>query len=1165
MKTKPIALLAAISLPVSLLAETYIIDFNDVGNRANNTDLRDASPNGSQVNDGGVATNGGSFGSGYDANTGLVHYYSSDITLASVPAGYTAAQGTAIGPGRAGFVDVQGRGRFQNRALSPAMDHSGVTWLSFFVQINPDGDADNEGAAFGGLAFGTNPMTSNGDSTPEASTGAFLGLTYIPAALGTVSNPAGLYLEYSSAGVINLNSLTTTEANVSRGVTSADLGGGAIPNQGNFIIAKLDGNANTLEAWLNPNDVTSEGALGAADLSTTLDITSTNRIGFGGMADDAATADLEHVLCDVDAIRFSNDNAAFLQVTIDLDPILGIDPAGGQNFDVGEVYTGSGSTTVTFVNESTLGNDINIDSVSITDSAGGIYTLGTVTYDAGNTGTPPNLEQGDKVTIEVIATSAIAGAAPQGEITIDTTSTGGVPADLNDATLSTNAFFFLVGEKLNSFPLVETAVSGWGGGPSFINPGIAPGSLGMMRLKGSGDPAGGAPDSAYQAIGIANGASDWQMTCYFTPINTSNFASYVDADGALGVVGPDAAFSDRTFQWTLQAAADESPGGGEVPNPDFLDTQAAATLINLAYLPDGADNAQSVGAPDHSGTADFYVFDSAIGSIGAWIPTGIGAIKGSIDNDTDTDPLNGFGDGLLDTTVDPGDDINVYQLVVTGTGFGTGAASYEVSVSKVSGSDTFSSASAAGITAFHGADGTLNTPTGMGFTTGDGSSSSNIGDGVDPGFTTPFWIDDICLFNGAGPDPLLTFLSQPNTLLSSFEGSDATTTFRVRNDGLSSSLNIASIVFSDPGFILSGAVPGPLAPGEFADLEVKFDPGISGSPLAGTMTITSDDSLTPVTVFNLAGVATSYAKLTANGDFETPGADNVTDEDTFLVWQTRGTATNVIDVPGLVGGSTTAAYIQSAGGFSELSQVVQGNASDFTIDFAFAHKGVARAFNIVVRQQVGFGGQVNIRYEGDIFYAFNNVSGAGWETQIDMTGAPLLASADNDNNGSLDDIGDVKNVYLLHFTAHNWIGGSPTWDLEVFDAGGAPLASNLGSVAYQNALPSAGFGSFLFSTEFGGSQGFWVDEVCAAGSAFVPELVITDFTIDPATGIGSVTFDSEDGVTYELRASSDASQTDPFSSNLVTSGPGTGFSTTLNFTDAGAVGQTERYYRIERP
>ena len=87
-------------------------------------------------------------------------------------------------------------------------------------------------------------------------------MTYIPAGM----SGAGSYLEYSNAGLPDLDGLTTGGTQVNQGARSADLG--LSTKTSYLIIARLDEGGNTLEAWINPPDVSSEAALGTPDLST---------------------------------------------------------------------------------------------------------------------------------------------------------------------------------------------------------------------------------------------------------------------------------------------------------------------------------------------------------------------------------------------------------------------------------------------------------------------------------------------------------------------------------------------------------------------------------------------------------------------------------------------------------------------------------------------------------------------------------------------------------------------------------------------------------------------------------------------------------------------------------------------------------------------------------
>jgi hypothetical protein len=128
----------------------------------------------------------------------------------------------------------------------------------------------------------------------------------------------------------------------------------------------------------------------------------------------------------------------------------------------------------------------------------------------------------------------------------------------------------------------------------------------MVRMRGQGDVAAGAPDNFSQAV--LNGASDFEFSFVLSPIATSEFAKY--AGGA-----PLA--NDRTFQVVIQADSNvpQPASGTEGTWTDEFNNDAS--LINLAYLP--AAN-------------DLAVWDSsAAGGAGAWQLLGVGPLTGSVD------------------------------------------------------------------------------------------------------------------------------------------------------------------------------------------------------------------------------------------------------------------------------------------------------------------------------------------------------------------------------------------------------------------------------------------------------------------------------------------------------------------------------------------------------
>lgn len=752
------------------------------------------------------------------------------------------------------------------------------------------------------------------------------------------------------------------------------------------------------------------------------------------------------------AVTTSHQKLAIDDVSVAMlvvpDPNLALDLLNTDepDFNFGNVFSNK-SRKVTYVNNSAGGlGTINIDSIAITDNADGLFTLGAVTWS--DTGNQPLLSAGDSVTIEVIANNSQAGTFT-GQLTIDTTSAGGNSgADENDLVLPLNSTTFPDQALLNANPLMSGGLSGWSGNAAFVTPGIAPGSPGMARVRGAGDPAGSLQGSLYQSD-VPNGFSNFQLVAYFTPINAADFADYVDPAGSLGITGPAGNFADRTFQWVL-LGSDVTP-----PNPAFGDTQAANTLINLAYLPDGNSNG---GAPG------FYVFD---GTAGAWVATGIGAIAGSTDHDTDGNRNNGIGDGRLDTTVEPNDVINTYRLVVKGTGLGTSAASYDIAVSKVSGPDSFTSGSANGLTAFHGLDGKANTATGHAFITSDVASDSN-GQG---GFRSPFWVDDAAIYNGTAPDPNLTVLSTPSLMVVIPPATTGSTSFTIRNDGTATGINVTSIDTGTSGFTVTSPTSFSLSPGAAQQIDVQWDSAASAFTStyeAATLTIQSSN-FAPVTVNLEAGVRLDYPTALSNGSFETPGADNVNDTDTFADWDETVNPASITDVPGLIAPSIKAAALAplSSGTAALLAQdVTSPDLINFTLNFDFSVPKVARDL-ILFLETTDSLARVNIGYNSAVnsFVAFNGTNNSGGGAFVNVLPISLTAGS----------------PYKLRVIGTNWGSANRSYTIDLFDSNGSPLGTSGPLSLFQNTEPPGTLSRVAFSNQFGSSGGFTVDEVFLSG------------------------------------------------------------------------------------
>ncbi|MEP4077248.1 beta strand repeat-containing protein [Haloferula sp.] len=760
---------------------------------------------------------------------------------------------------------------------------------------------------------------------------------------------------------------------------------------------------------------------------------------------------------------------------------------------------------------------VDIDALTITDDPDhptDAFTVSSVPS------APTTLNDGESITITVTADGSTGGTF-NGSLLIDTTSTGGnAGPDDNNVTLAASSAFYASGTKLNPNPFMDDNLANWGGFSSASQPGIAPGSTGMARVKGQGDAAANAPDSHYQSS-IPAGASDFEFTAYFTPIDIANFSDYVDP-GVPSTI-PDGDFLDRTFQLVIFDSTDDLPTTGA-----YGDDQSDHSLINLTYFPDGTS--------DDPGVADFYVFNG-----NSWDGTGIGAIAGSVDNDTDGDASNGVGDGQLDPSIDPLDVVNAYRLTLTGTDFGGVSPSYTITVTKVSGPDTFTTASSASLSSFENAGGT---PAAYAFTTADLSLATN----PDSGFRPTFWVDDVCFFGGSAPDPNLVLLGDTSPTISVFDPATSDIgTLNVRNDGVSA-LNVSSISGAANGISVTSANAFNLAANALEAVEITFDATAVTPDTAGTaeLTINSNDPLDPAVVIPVEGGASSLSQLIANWDFEVPG---VSTDNTFAIWEEGGTVSNVVAVPGLGAGSTTAAYVNRDGGFSEITHELGMEVNNFTSEFDFAVKDTTDRALTVLHFAAGSASHVNIRYQGGVWSAFDGA----WQPLANLPA--ITASEDNNGNGSLDDPGDVKEIYTLRLTGTGWGTATPTFGVELFNAAGSSLGSDTGLSFFQNSLPVGGLGSFTATCEFGTNPGWWIDDVAISGTVSSD----TGVAIDSVSGgPGSFTINwttDPGGASVRVLLSTDGMQT----FNEIDTG-----NTTGTFTAAGADAPAGRaFYRVE--
>lgn len=450
--------------------------------------------------------------------------------------------------------------------------------------------------------------------------------------------------------------------------------------------------------------------------------------------------------------------------------------------------------------------------------------------------------------------------------------------------------------------------------------------------------------------------------------------------------------------------------------------------------------------------------------------------------------------------------------------------------------------------------------------------------------------------------PTIVVDENPDFICPESPATTGTTTFVISNDAEVNNLEVSGIAVAGTGFsVTSPAGAFSVAPGAQETITVSWDSTAGGDYEEGTLTISSNDpDNATFDVVVAGGVPISTASdVLVNGDFETPGTSPGDDLDTFADWDEVdddfAAAAEVMDVPGLLAGSTTAAFLQGvAGGItdnpnnpggsagSDMSADLPTQLSNFEVNCDFAiSEGTAgqRLFSVILSSVDSEGvvsQRLNLRYQGGNWQARNgNEAGFTWDNVLSdaQMGGALAASTDVNGNGIFE-AGDTRIVHKLKITGKGWGTPYPSTVLEIQDDIGATVATSEPFSLWRVGAPTGGnekLAEIGFSAAFNNAPASWVDEVVINGSILdtevvVPsdEIVITDCSFDPTTGAGSITFNSEDAVSYEVRASSDLDG-DPFSANLVTSGPGTGASTTLTFTDASAVGQTKRFYRVERP
>lgn len=1156
-------------------------DFNDMILGDTRTKTSAGSPNNNNTNSGsGFLPDNGSASGGdgeYNNDTGVLQFVAGDLPVPSGVTGFNSVQSTSpTSPTGVSMSHLAGTAltghRVQDRHFATALT-GGTVWFSFLVRLE---GPDAEGQVYFNTPVGLTGSTSSantsgafgivfgGPTTPGAFAINLTPATRISALLNTPASSLVYYDDLDNNGIIDG---TETDRNGNGAIDGVEVGKASVANiKSHLVIGRVTvdsapGGLDTIDMWLDPANTATIGGLGAPTLTASSDEVGTtgiysvafaqwretSPIPAGGPYTDGGRATIDHFRASDLANAFD-----FITGNVEADPKLVTLTSGSPNFNFAGVY-GSGSPLVSAPKTVILRNDgatqdIVINSISFQNgNPAGVFNI------TSQPTLPLTLNPGDTASITMEASSAVFATAYNDTLVIDTDEDAPFPQDLS---LPVVATFYTAGSQVNTNSGFNSNINGWqddvftslGGFVPRVVPGFN-GTGGMVRMRGQGDVAVGAPDNLSQAV--LTGASNFEFAFLLSPIASSEFAKYA---------GGTPASTDRTFQVVIQADSNipQPANGTEGTWTDEFNNDAS--LINLAYLP--AAN-------------DLAVWDSsAAGGAGDWQLLGVGPLTGSVDarpvpavtTDTDNDLLEdtweesyfpgdldqlsglagadydtdglsdlaefqqGFnpttadtdfdgiddandhsGNGILDATA--GDTVNWHLIRVKGTNFGTGSASYTVSVSDPNATTT--AATSGAVSAWAEKSGFDSTPGGYTFTTGDVSTGSGLaGGGV---VTTPYWIDDVSYFSVQAPDPGVNVADF--TTIVAHNVPTASNSLTISNTGFSSPLTVSGLNFA-PGSAFSTAQAFPLVipPGGSAAVPIDVTAASIPAPnnaVSESVTVVTDAFPSGNVAKNLSAVVTSDSNLLGNWNFETPGTDPLTDSDTFAVWAENNTG--AVNFGGLVSGSNTSANIVAS---TTLTNTLGTGAGGFQVTIPFTMQtpgaGSDRLFNLQLRTVANAGSdeEINLRISSGATSQLQMFNGA-WQS----FGAPFTAALSSDANtdGDFNDGGDTKNVYTLILTGTGWGTASPTIGAKLLAPDGTTVL-----VDQQGLAPAAAFRdktdaltSPLGRVHFlstSGSPRYCVDDVSAL--LVVPsDVAITGITGGP--GSFTLTWDSSVPVTVQ--------------------------------------------------
>ncbi len=1030
-------------------------------------------PNVGEPNYGNLGTGTGLTNPDYNLNTAYVLARAGDLSVPAAVANFTSSQGVPVDPGAPSGISAANSNmtsRYRRQQLRGVVPQTGNrVWFSFLYSLlGPDSE----------LKVVLN-STVNGTSSEVNSGGVAI-------LAGDNDTPGELAIALPNTG--------QPLAQIPAGERHPGVAWDGAPH---VLLGRIDVNDagdDVVSIWLDPADALSPGVPSLVKTGECVNASGVTNFGLQIVTEAVPSGGpppTDGGLILVDLLRISDENTSLYFVTGNSPPplpdlvVAGDSPA--PNYLFGTVFlpnpvSDTATRTVRYLNDGSA--SITIQGVSLANDGGGAFTI------ASAPATPFALNVGQSFEVRIAAGGGggAGGGVHSGLLHIDTDHANSGTVDLDrDETIQ--ATIYATGDPLvlNANPSLDTGQNGWtdgAGGDSVA--GIVTGSVQCVRVKGEGDPAGANPDNFGQVL--PKGYGDFRISFWFA---IASFPEYL-----WRYAMPD----ERAIQYVIHADADIPQDASGV----WTNAHADSAMVSLGYLPSGTTADPSAG---------FFVFD---GPAATWtrLP-GLGTILDSSDVD-----LNGT------LRAADGDLINAFQLTITGHGFGQAGATYDISISDANTTNVAYTVS--GITTRHAVDLAAQTPGAHVFTTGDRSSGSN------PSLATSasFWIDEVYATAADSLPVARLAVTPPPAEFRVVEGSTTNGLLTLANTGIGADLAVTGIGFSDTNFFLtSGTVPASVPWSASADYGIRFD----ATALAGEQVIpvaiavaTANGVGQPTQTVSSAGLVYRAESPLFNGSFEFAGADPATDNDTFLVWAEQGTASRIMDVPGLVTGSTTAAYIDRvetpAVQFGRMEQTLLREAADFDLDLYFAVQDTTnRQFYLQLYGPRSGSARVTLRYQASEggWHAYTDA--AGW--QLVMGNTVLAPSIDVDGNHSLNDPGDTRNVYRLRVRARDWDTAAGYYDLEVFDAAGASVDSAASLTIFREAEPM-GVARVQFTTEYGNLPGYWIDDISMTVSgATPPAATITRFAFDPPTRTVSLRW-TDTGGAYAVAIGDDLTDID---------------------------------------